>query len=292
MNAIPLSAFSKEYALLNLQLQEVFARDQGESDVADEIRDRMDGPWYKMTSFEQEMMRGLSTDLNLLLDKNFNTAPMSDEHMQVFYASLSEAKQALESGNPLPVLKLLRGKLPREGTEEKTGMLRAFQAIAWDQAGLPEAALFFIREAVRYDVHYEATLLMLLGEAKHHDEELRLARQLLSTRLDDSQAVIAAAVAILVSNTRQDNSAYLRDIASMEKPVKQCYETAKQMLLNSATDAEDHSIASETIQLLAEINGQIVGIMQFHGGNLIERRAELRLETQKLNRKKFDAISH
>lgn len=47
-----MSPAAKMYFDLWVELDALFECGQGESAAADELRDRMDAPWYAMTSFE------------------------------------------------------------------------------------------------------------------------------------------------------------------------------------------------------------------------------------------------
>src|SRR5689334_8585295 len=54
------------YARLLLRLHELNMTGQAESPAADELRDEMTWHWYRMSAREQDLLTGLSADLNSL----------------------------------------------------------------------------------------------------------------------------------------------------------------------------------------------------------------------------------
>jgi len=53
----------EQYEKLLRELHELIAQGKGETDEADEIRDRMDRPWHALTLEEQERLSQLSEEL-------------------------------------------------------------------------------------------------------------------------------------------------------------------------------------------------------------------------------------
>src|SRR5205823_13146511 len=58
---------AEPYARLLLRLHDLTLAGQEENPEADELRDEMTWHWYRMSAREQDLLTGLSADLNVLL---------------------------------------------------------------------------------------------------------------------------------------------------------------------------------------------------------------------------------
>ena len=54
------------YARLLIEMHRLIGEGKGDGEEAEALAERMDAPWYAMTTQEQTRMRGLSADLHAL----------------------------------------------------------------------------------------------------------------------------------------------------------------------------------------------------------------------------------
>ena len=145
-----LSTAAEEYYRLLLDLDDLFAAGRGECDEAEAIRDRMDGPWFRMTADEQLLMRRLSADLNDIGPGRPVFEPMGVPELAEYEMRKKAAHEAMLQGNFELPSQFLRGTHP-SGSTITPARVRFTQASLWLRAGLPEAALRFLVEAERGD---------------------------------------------------------------------------------------------------------------------------------------------
>ncbi|MEX2138742.1 MAG: tetratricopeptide repeat protein [Pirellulales bacterium] len=163
------SAAFRESVALMVKLHDLMTIGDPDGAEADAIRDSMEQPWYAMNSAEQQLIRGLSTDLYRIgQSRTANGKPTS--------ASLQDLQGRVASGDWHELLSLVREN-ELILSPERVAMLRG---LAWANLQLFEPAIEFLQEAIRLSPgDKEARLLLLscLVQAGRTDEAVRVAAE-------------------------------------------------------------------------------------------------------------------
>ena len=132
----------REYAALLRQLHTLIRGGEGDSSEADEIRDAMDGPWYRLEDAEVKIARALSADLYTL---GVDAARRHDAHAEV---SAEEERVASFMNNPEPLESLDRIRSDSHVfTPAEAALLRA---TIWSMRLRDfDSAILFAEESVR-----------------------------------------------------------------------------------------------------------------------------------------------
>lgn len=125
----------EEYERLLIELHLLIAAEEGDTDLADEVRDRMDGPWRNLSDAERRRLDGLSADLYMLQGDEVYTHVESPARVQLLGI---QAREAQETGDWDRVLRLLRTRpasAPRAAVAKQR--CRAYSALGqWRPAAL------------------------------------------------------------------------------------------------------------------------------------------------------------
>ena len=134
-----------EAARLLLQLHQVMSEGKGNDEEADEIRDAMEAPWYRLTKAEVARLNVLSADLYMLADDDIPLPGPPEQRTREWLEP--KLHQAVEAGDWDAFLALLRN-----GPDYITpGKLAHFRAIAYARLGHLDIALLFAEYAYRKD---------------------------------------------------------------------------------------------------------------------------------------------
>ena len=90
------------YARLLLESQRLIDEGKGDSQEAETLADRMDVPWYAMTTQEQSRMEGLSVDLYAFKEGGPKRVDMDPEQLANWQRAAREAYNRGEAGNADP----------------------------------------------------------------------------------------------------------------------------------------------------------------------------------------------
>src|SRR5260221_5301287 len=101
-----------EYARLLRKSHNLLAEGRGESAEAEALAERMDQPWCAMTAEEQKRMRGLSADLNALLEGGPKRVEMSPGVLAEWQRLGKDTYSQSELGNVDAALTYLRQPIP------------------------------------------------------------------------------------------------------------------------------------------------------------------------------------
>lgn len=172
-NGTPLETYSE----LLMRLDRMMADGQGDSEVADSLRDLLEITWYRMTQDELAVARQLSADLYTLHDDPLIEHPHDP---RVYAPSLAaDLNAARDRGDYLRALRLLQER-PTEIFAEHAAMLRG---ICYEKLGLFDAALAFLDFAVSISKNPNSLndyILISLHVHGRTDEAVRRVKSLLS----------------------------------------------------------------------------------------------------------------
>jgi len=129
------NAFHTSVDLL-LRLHELMKTGKGDTEDADELRDRSVRPWYEMSEEEQELVRGLSADL-YSIGVESQGSPLEIE--STYYQRLLKDEHWSEA---LDFLRANETQIPTHAVAHQRGY-------CWSQLGFPQAAFPFFGEAAR-----------------------------------------------------------------------------------------------------------------------------------------------
>lgn len=166
-----------DYARMLRESHNLIAQGKGESPEAEALADRMDQPWYAMTAEEQRRMRGLSGDLNALLDGGPKRVEMTPEALAEWQRLGKDTYAQSELGNVDAALAHLRQPIP---VNLPRHIIPFLQARCWERLGDLETALVFMKEAERTDPEQTATVLTLLLRARKGDEAEQYAESVIA----------------------------------------------------------------------------------------------------------------
>ena len=189
------SAFHRSVALL-LKLHRVMTTGDPDGGDADAIREAMEHPWYAMSSYEQQLVRGLSADL-YSIGEDREVPP--DVRSDLVQASMD----ALKNGHCEELLQILRNNqnsLPPDSVAFLRGM-------AWSLFGQYEVAVEFFEEAAQLSNYQWPTfihgLLTAQIAAGKSQEAFDLAERTAS-QSDDPLLLLDAAEVYFVRSTEVD----------------------------------------------------------------------------------------
>lgn len=159
-----------EYVNLLLQLHELEAAGQSESEAADAVRDAMDLPWRHLSVKEIDLARGLSSDLFSIGEVPNDVTVVKNDLEQ----AIRVAAEKDEYGKALSILR-----------ENSSGLPSAFVAhwrgSCWADLRQIDAAVLFFQEARRLqpsnDFH-DYMLLHAFLSAQQHQGALELSRSI------------------------------------------------------------------------------------------------------------------
>src|SRR5262249_43327769 len=103
---------SQTFARLLMRVHDLIAEEQGDSEEADSIRDRMEAPWQAMSREERKRMEGLSADLYTLAKGGVKGAAMGPEARERWAEEAKRSMSALRSGDYDAALAFLRQPAP------------------------------------------------------------------------------------------------------------------------------------------------------------------------------------
>jgi tetratricopeptide (TPR) repeat protein len=126
---------------LLIKLHLLMADGQSESPAADELRDRMESPWYAMSELEQERVRGLSADLYTLTNDSPFKHPLEGNGCRKELIDI--IGQRIRNRSFDEVLELLRSRAEDISLQRAT-MVRG---ICYECLGHADVAELFIRFA-------------------------------------------------------------------------------------------------------------------------------------------------
>jgi tetratricopeptide (TPR) repeat protein len=188
-----------DYARLLRESHDLLAQGRGDSAEAEALAERMDQPWYAMTADEQQRMRGLSADLNALLDGGPKRVEMSPEVLARWQGTIKDAHAQAELGNVDDSLAALRKPIP---SELPPHIIPFLQARCWERLGDLETSLIFMKEAERSDPEQTLTVLTLLQRAGKINEAEQYAERIVA-RPDSGPLDLYLAASAWIPRTRE-----------------------------------------------------------------------------------------
>ena len=170
------------------QLHTFNASNDLDSPAADDIREKMDAEWKKLSIEERLMLRGLSSDLYSFTDEEI---VRSDVYFNE--ASLMQAAQReYESGDWVSLMETLRAiskKFPR-------AVIAYMRGRCWSEIGRPEPAYWFFDLAHQLDPsqqNYELLALDAMFRSSRRQEAIDKARVILKSPESRPHVVFGAA---------------------------------------------------------------------------------------------------
>lgn len=211
------SGFS-EYVSLLLELHRLTVGDQGDTEEADDLRDRMDAPWRRLNGGEAKLVDGLSVDLySLGVDRDGPDAFTGEPD------EFARFQQAVEENQWPTVLEVVRN-VEEHLPSHTVAFLRG---VCWAQMHEPNAAILFLREAARLQPQTPEEEVWLLGcftEAGRAREALDRSRELLESSTEPLLLLQASLVLFSAACELNDEAA--------------------EALLREAIDAANRSLAA------------------------------------------------
>jgi hypothetical protein len=134
----------EQYAACARALHCLFLAGEGESDEADELRDRMDEHWEALTEEQRALVSGLTADLNWIRREPVRAEAARDA---VLTEDLPKLAAAIKSGEWRSVLETLRRAAPyltRPTVAEMRGR-------AWEGLGDDDSARLFFEHALSFE---------------------------------------------------------------------------------------------------------------------------------------------
>jgi hypothetical protein len=133
------------YARLLRELSDFIRGGQRETDEAEAVADKMDGPWRQLTEAEETRLRGHATDLNDLTDGTSMAVHMSAQQEAAWR---EEGRPLLGFaggvGDPDRALAFLRLPYP---ASLPPGTIALWKARCWEKLGYRDTALFYFQLA-------------------------------------------------------------------------------------------------------------------------------------------------
>lgn len=130
----------EQYAACVRALHRLFLEGKGESEEADELRDRMDEPWETLTVEQQALVSGLTADLNWIRREPVRAEAARDV---VLTEDLPKLGAAIKIGEWRSVLEILRRAAPYLARQK----VAEFRAQAWEGLGDHDSARLFSEHA-------------------------------------------------------------------------------------------------------------------------------------------------
>jgi tetratricopeptide (TPR) repeat protein len=169
------------YADLLLAVHDLIAQGKGDTEEAEALADKMDGPWHAMTEADRGVVRGLSRDLYALAEGGGKQVEMSAFERLQWSERAKAAFAAFVEGSYDRVLELLCAPFP---ADVPRFMIPFVQARCWEKLGLLNVAIRFMKVAERFDPHQAFAVLLLLQKAGYAEEAADYANRI----LDDSKS--------------------------------------------------------------------------------------------------------
>ena len=145
-----------QYAELLLELHRMVRACNGDSDEADELRDRMDGPWREMTNHEISITDGLSVDLySIGKDRTANNAIAAPNAAIAF----EHAYRNKEYPRLLEIVRSEENRFPR-------AHVAGFRGWLWLQMGFSNVAFEFLEEMKALEQTLPVTDLLIFEAAE------------------------------------------------------------------------------------------------------------------------------
>jgi tetratricopeptide (TPR) repeat protein len=213
----------RQCAKLLIELFDLIAAGHGDEESADEIRGRMDFFWSRMSPEQCELARGLSRDLDTMIEGGPKAVQLSPEQAERRAQSFRDASAARNAGRPQIALELLRGGIP--ANLPPSGAL-FLQARLWDAAGFPDVAIRFFEEAQKSDPTIAPLTLSVLEREGRFVEAAALAEELFSKRPDDPIAVYVSAGFFLDSVRHQTPEEARPTLERIREPLRRALDKA------------------------------------------------------------------
>ena len=194
-----------EFYRLLMALDDLDVAGLNDSDEADDIRDRMDGPWYAMTEVEANIMSELSASLNDLRPGRPKFEPMDEATLAAYRSEMAAAREAGRNGRPDVASAALRRTHPA-GVGITPGMIRYMQGYLWLDYGLPEAAVRLFLAAEREDPRFTMFAMNLLRRLGRDSEAVARAERLCRDAGDDPEALYFAGAVLFEAARRARSS--------------------------------------------------------------------------------------
>lgn len=184
-----------EYIRLLLRLDRLILEGEGDSGLADEVRDEMEMHWRKLTPEELKLTDGLAIDLPYTdEDGSVPRSAGCDPCSAVASAGDHQLIQsALQSGDWDRVLTIIR----ENESQITTSQAAALRGIAWDRLGHPEVAALFFEEAARLepnDLNCLIAYLRSLVKSRQLGKAKETADEIASSSADPLRLFLAADV--------------------------------------------------------------------------------------------------
>lgn len=185
-----------EYIRLLLELHALMAQGNGETEAADELREKMVRPWTQLDPREMSRLRGLSADLYMLegdeLPEHVEPAERSPQRLTAGWQAAWNAKDWDE------LLALLRIGLPFLD-QAQVAYLRGR---CWAELRHPEVALLFFDHAARRNpqfVNYRVLAIESLMQLGRLPDALDWAHRIVADETADPRLLFKAADVLLRS---------------------------------------------------------------------------------------------
>lgn len=191
----------KEYAGLLIQLHQLMKRGVDETAEGDALRDQMDAPWHRMTTAQQQRVRGLSADLYTLEPDSPIVHPEKvDAPKEEF---LNDLRERREQGDFPALLSLLR-----ERPEQFDRARAAFErGIAYMNLKDYDVALLFLDEALRLRPGEPSALacrLVALTNCGREEESEQVAEQIAAEGAVEPMALVVAGQFLFQQATKRE----------------------------------------------------------------------------------------
>jgi tetratricopeptide (TPR) repeat protein len=184
-----------DYVGLLIDLHELIATDQGDSDEADALRDRMDSPWQRLSAKQRSLVDGLSADLySLGSTRAAPAAPLDSATDHEMARAAAEDRWELV----LDIVRRNEGRIPVRNVAYLRG-------VSWAHLGEPVAAIKFLKEAARLQSlapDEEVWLLTCMIAAEQWAEAVPRARDIARTTADPVSLLQAAEVLFAAATYR------------------------------------------------------------------------------------------
>lgn len=186
------------YARLLRENHALIAEGRGDGPEAEALADRMDGPWYAMTSQEQDRLGGLSEDLYALRVGNPKQVVLSEDKLAAWRQRAMDVYRGVQRGTIDPALEFFRQPIPSTVPRH---LIWYLQGGLWEKLGDPETALEFVRAAAEVDSEYAVTVLTLLWKLGRVEEAVAQTDRVVR-RTGASAAELYYAAGLLLGLTR------------------------------------------------------------------------------------------
>lgn len=222
------------YVTLLLSLHRLIASGEGDSEAADELRDKMDEPWMHLGPAEITLTNGLSADLYSL------GRECVESERDVDASETSALKHAIGSENwpqALAILRRNQEKFPQD-------LVLRLRGEFWAYMELPAAALPFFEDVTRLrslDTSEEQMYLTCAVLAGQAGDFVDRAREILD-RAPDARRLLIASEVLFKAAAESESEEILREAIS-----------AAERGLNAMPDRGDSPVANHEL-LSAHVN--------------------------------------